>query len=340
MKHHMQAFLALLSMAQLPAVAAPLPPSMHIARTQIIVPGGPGKFDWMTLDSRRQRLLAAHPGKGTLVLVNLRTGHLIKQIPVGTVSGVAVDSADSRYFAGTKHNLVTINSRNFRIERKIRLPGPADAIAFDPKNRKVYVDHDDGSEIWVIDANTGKMVSDINLPGVPEYIEYDPETNRLYQNIKSKNEIAVIDPGRNAVQAIWPSAPTISPHGLALDFHTHRLFTAGNGTLSALDMHTGKVFSTVRIAPGYVDQIAFDPMYKRIYSASSIGALAIVRETDAGCVLWGVVPVPKGTHSVMVDPRTHAAWISYSDGKNSYLSRLDVSDADTAGKRVFERLLP
>jgi hypothetical protein len=32
----------------------------------------------------------------------------------------------------------------------------------------------------------------------------------------------------------------------------------------------------------------------------------------------GSVPMPKGTHSVAVDPTTHQVWIVYADDQHSY----------------------
>ena len=71
-----------------------------------------------------------------------------------------------------------------------------------------------------------------------------------------------------------------SPHGLAIDAKTRRVFAAGQGKVVMLDQKTGKVLASVDIAPGYVDQIAFDPDKKRLYCAcGDAGAISVVGET-------------------------------------------------------------
>ena len=85
-------------------------------------------------------------------------------------------------------------------------------------------------------------------------------------------------------------------------------------------MTSGKVLSTVAIAPGYVDQIAFDPGNSRLYCASSVGDISVVQEMPDGTLsLLGMVATPKGTHTLAVDPVTHTVWASTYDSRCSYL---------------------
>ena len=87
-------------------------------------------------------------------------------------------------------------------------------------------------------------------------------------------------------------------------------------------MKSGKILSTVDIAPGYVDQIAFDPATRRVYCASTVGAISVVGETADGAALLGTVTVPKGAHTLAIDPETHAVWVSYYDDNGSDLMEL------------------
>lgn len=116
------------------------------------------------------------------------------------------------------------------------LPGPADALAYNPKNGLVYVCHDDGEDVWVVDPGAQKIVTAIKIPTNPEFVVYDPITDKVFQNIKSQPVMIVIDLGPNSVAAIWSTIPAESPHGLAVNPESHRLFSAGkNGKLVVLD---------------------------------------------------------------------------------------------------------
>jgi DNA-binding beta-propeller fold protein YncE len=299
------------------------------AQPPIVVPGGAGKYDWMTIDPEKRRLLAAHPGTGTLVVADLDGNAPLKQVNTGAAQGVAVDSPDGKYFVGgTDNQLVTIiDSQTLAKTGEIKVTGPVDAMVFEPKRRMVYADHDDGMDVWVIDAKADKIAMTMSIAGAPEEIHYDPVTDRLYQNIKTTNAVQVIDPATHTVTATWSTAPATGPHGLAVDGKAHRLFSAGhNGKLVAIDTRTGKVLGSADIEPG-VDQIGIDPALKRIYCACGSGAISVVGETAHGVALLGDVPVTPGTHTLAVDPKTHAVWISYVDAQNSYIQQYLVPSA-------------
>lgn len=284
------------------------------------VPGGPGGFDFMAVDAPRHRLLASHPGKGTFVVYDLKTGKLQQLDTDGKVNGEAVDEADNKLFvAGGNQKVVVFDLKTLQKTDEIALTGPADTIVLDPKNDTLYVDHDDGKEVWAVNAQTDKVTTSIAIADAPEVVVYDAASDRLYQNIKPANEIQVINPTTNTVEATWPTAPMTSPHGLAVDDKTRRLFAAGQGKVVMMDQGTGKVLAEVDIAPGYVDQIAFDPGNDRLYCASSVGDLSVVQETADGAKLLGMVPTPKGTHTLAIDPATHTVWVSTHDDQASDL---------------------
>lgn len=305
-------------------------PAPLTAQTAVVVPGGPGGFDWMAVDAARHRLYATHPGKGTLVVYDLKAG-TVQQIDTdGAVNGEAVDEADNKLFvAGANQKVVVFDLKTLAKKSEIPVTGPADSIAFDPKNGTLYVDHDDGTEVWTIDGKTEQVTGAVTVAGAPEALAYDPMTDRLYQNIKPANVTQVIDPAINKVEATWPTTPMTSPHGLAIDSKTKRVFAAGQGKVVMMDQATGKALSSVEIAPGYVDQIALDPDKGRLYCAcGDAGVISVVQETDAGMTLLGNVPSHHKAHTLAVDPETHGVWVSYSDDKDAYLQQFTLpSDA-------------
>ncbi len=296
--------------------------------TPIVVPGGPGGFDYMQIDSAKHRLYASHPGKTTLVVLDLKT-NTVQQLPTGAkINGVAVDDADNKLFtAGGGGKLVVFDNTTLAKTAEITLSGPGDDIELDPKTDTLYVCHDDATEDWVFDAKTNALVGAVPVAGAPEYVMYDPGTDRLYQNIKPANVLQVINPATLKVEASWPTAPMTSPHGMAIDTKTHHVFSAGHGTVVMLDENTGKVLSSVAIAPGYVDQIAFDQDKQRLYCAcGDAGVISVVQETGQAIALAGNVPTHPKSHTLQVDPETHAVWISYTDPTGAYLQEF------TAGK--------
>jgi YVTN family beta-propeller protein len=201
--------------------------------------------------------------------------------------------------------------------KSIKMAGPTDAIIYEPKNHLVYVTHDEGSDVWVIDPATAKVVATIIIPGVPEFMVYDQSADRIYLNIKNKDVVAVINPATNKVVAQWPTAPAAQPHGLALDAENHRVFSAGgNGKLVVIDTKTGAATASVDIAP-QVDQIAFDPSGGLVYCAGT-DKMSVVRTTGGKVMLLGDLPTAATAKNVAVDPATQAVWTTYTDGKISF----------------------
>jgi DNA-binding beta-propeller fold protein YncE len=318
---HKSAFVAaaLLAVTALPALAAA---PLKAAKT-VSIPGGSGGFDWMLVDSASHRVFATHKGVKTVAIVDLNTDTALTPVTVGTAQGVAVDRKDNKIFLGDdeEHKVVVLDYATLRKTAEIPVAGPVDDVLYCPRNGMVYADHDDGEDVWVIDARSNKIVGKVAIPTAPEKVEYDPVSNRIYQNIKSNNTVQVIDPATNQVVKVFETAPATGPHGLALDSKTQRLFSAGNnGKLVVIDMKTGKVTSMVDIKRG-VDQIAYDPGLGRVYCACQ-GAISVVQVDQGGAKLLGDVPTPKGSHTIAVDPKTHAVWTCYFDANGSYLLKL------------------
>jgi DNA-binding beta-propeller fold protein YncE len=320
---------ALSAFAMLPGLAAGKP--LLTPKAPLKVPGGPGGWDWMLVDAPRHRLLASHPGTKTLAVLDLKRTDMknagtdaLTQVPTGVaINGIAVDAADNKLFtAGGGGKVIVFDNTTLVKTGEIALTGPGDDIVLDPKTDTLYVCHDDGSEDWMVDAKTNVLTGSVAIAGAPEYVAYDAGMDRLYQNIKPANVTQVINPATHTVEASWPTAPMTSPHGLAIDAKTGHVFAAGQGKVVMLDQKSGKVLASTDIAPGYVDQIAFDEGNKRLYCAcGDAGAISVVGETDTGLTLLGTVPTHAKSHTLAVDPATHAVWISYTDATNSYLQQ-------------------
>ena len=309
-------FLLVLSASLLAtAQADPSAPVLQ-AQTPIQVSAEGKRFDLLAVDSTQHRLLAAHSQAGTLSIVDSSAGKLEKEIAVGDKpSGVAIDAEDGKYFVGTLTGVSFIDSKTLEKAAFVATPGPTDAMVY--SGGRLYVGHDDGTELFVIDVKRAKLTGNIAIPGVPEIADAEPLANRLYQNIKDKNEVAVIDLYTGKVTAEWPTPGTDSPHGLALDAQAARLYITGRSSnVSVFSLPDGKALPGIDIGEGRSDQTALDTSKHRLYIPNS-GKLVVV-DLNTGRAL-GSVDIPQGTHSVAVDPTTHLVWIAYADDKASYV---------------------
>lgn len=288
-------------------------------QTPIKVSTAPKRFDLMAVDKVRHRLLAAHSDAGTLTVINLNTLKQLAEIKVGHSKGVAIDTNNKKYFVGTNHGIAVVDPITLKKIGFIHTQGPTDAMIFDPGNKRLYVTHDDGKKLWVIDAQHDRITGSIAIPGAPELMEIDHRNHHLYLNIKTLDEVVTIDTNSNRIIAHWTTRQTHSPHGIALDQHKRRLFVAGHSPIvSVFSLPTGKPMKGIDIGPGRVDQIAYDAHAKRLYCPSS-GRLVVVNVGDRSNTVVATVKIPKSAHSVAVDPLTHWVWISYADGNHSYV---------------------
>lgn len=291
-----------------------------IKEDPILVPGVKGGTDFIEFDQQRGRLLAGHPGNGTLDIYDTKSKSFVHSIPTGAANDVAVDAKGGRYIVSVskQQKVVSVDAEKLTITGSIHLPGKADVLTFNSKNNTAYVGHDDATEIWAIDMNAGKVVASLPIAEGPEAMVCDEDANRVYANVKSADYIAVIDADSNKAITSWPTSPAKSPHGLVIDTEGHRLISVGgDGTLVAIDLGSGKVISSTKVSPR-VDQIAYDPSLKRVYCASGSGVLSVVDASGAELKHLGDVPTHKGAHAVAVDNKTHAVWISFTEGASWY----------------------
>jgi len=293
------------------------PPLVPAASVKI--PGSPGKFDFLEVDARNHRLLAAHEKDGTADFIDLPSGTVLARLKTGPTVGITVNTAGDTYYASVQDDkrVAIIDARTLQETGSIAMPGETDAILYDAKDRRVYVTNDNGKYLWALDPAAGKVVAAIDIPGEPECMAHDAATDRIYLNIKNLNEVAVIDTKTNTVVMTWPVAPATGPHGLAFDAAAGRIYVSGdNGLLVALDTKTGQFIASAEITPK-VDQIAFDAGTKRIFCAGP-GHLSVVAATPDGVTFLGNVASADTAKNVAVDPATHRVWTTYTDGTDSF----------------------
>src|SRR6202166_5340795 len=161
-----------LSLCLISVVRAADQPSALSPAASIEIPHSTGKFDFLRVDSKRHRLLAAHQKDETSDFIDLQTNTLISRLKVGTAVDTAVDADSHFYYVSVQEGerVAVIDAATLKEVKSIKMGGATDAIIFEPKNHLVYVTHDEGADIWAIDPMTAKVVATIAIPGVPEYL--------------------------------------------------------------------------------------------------------------------------------------------------------------------------
>lgn len=310
---------AVLALSPLAALASADQPLKWPTVATVEIPQSTGKFDFLRIDAKRNRLLAAHENDETADYIDLAKHTLISRLKLGGAVDHAVDADSKFYYVSVQEaqRVAVVDAATLKEVNSVKMSGPTDAIIFESKNHMVYVTHDEGADVWVIDPARAKVVATVTIPGVPEFMVYDDKADRIYVNIKNKDVVAVIDPSTNKVVGSWPTAPAAQPHGLAFDADNHQVYAAGgNGKLVAIDTKSGAVTGSVGIADK-VDQIAFDPVKGLLYSAGP-DKMSVTSTAGGKLAALGSLTTSPTAKNVTVDPATHTVWTTYTDGKNSF----------------------
>jgi hypothetical protein len=102
------------------------------------------------------------------------------------------------------------------------------------------------------------------------------------------------------------------------------LVAGGSGKLVLINRSAGKVLVSATIA-SRVDEMADDSELHLAYCASSQATISVVGVEGDKLNELGDVPTPAGLKSIVVDPKTHAAWVAYTKGGQSFVQPFTVN---------------
>ena len=254
------------------------------------------------------------------------TSEIAKNVELATeVNGIDADPAGHKvYAAGPGKELVEVDMKSWKKVGSLPLSGPGDSVIFDQKHGVVYVDNDDGTNLWFVKPKGLSISRTVTIKEAPEVMVLDGGRSKIFQNIKTSNSIQVIDVLSGAVVKEYTLGELTGPHGLAEDASLGELFSVGkNGKMVILNADSGKILQTLNVTKGS-DQIAYDAQLKRLYIPGN-ETLQTVQITASGAKLIGSASCPKGCHSVTVDPKTHSVWVVYADATNSYAMKYSAT---------------
>jgi DNA-binding beta-propeller fold protein YncE len=286
-----------------------------VAVTQPVPVNPGGGFDYVTIDSDRGRVYAAHPGGGGLLIADADTGNQIAVVPVGPMAGVALDPATGHVYTGNgdSRSVSEVDPDSQQILRTAIVDGPVDAIAYDPDLGRIYADEDNGTRIFVVDTKSFRQIAVVKLPGhKPEFIQIDPQTHDVYQNIATNDEIAVIDPKTLKVKRIIPTPQLKNNHPLQYDAENHVLIAAGENSVLAVYDRSGKLLHQVNYPEPHVDQCAWEPSHQWLACAGG-GITLYSFDGSSAPKLLDDQKIAAGVHNVGIDPKTGTIWVVWGD---------------------------
>jgi len=311
-------FVLVLSTLASPACAQSDPsrgavPSYRIVK-EIALPG-PTRWDFVKYSSWDSRVYVAHGDR--VNVVDEPIGKVIGQIgslPGGT-HGIAVSTQTKQGFTdeGTPGLAVAFDLKTLKRTTTIATAADSDGILFEPTTKHIYVINGDSGSISVIDPVGDKKIATIEIGSKLEPAVAD-DKGRIYVNGEQKNEIIAIDASTNNVVAQWPMPNCQTPHGIAIDRSTRRLFsTCANKVLVVLNIDTGATVATLPIG-AHSDGAAFDPARKLVFSSNGDGSLSVIREVSADRFISAeMIKTKPGARTMSINPKTGRIFLVTAD---------------------------
>ena len=118
------------------------------------LPGGSSRLDYASVDPGRHRLYMAHLGGGLVIVFDTKRRRVVKTIHAPGAHGVlAVPSIGRVYASATDdRKLLTIDAHTNRVIASAPAGEYPDGIAYDSKDRRVFVSDESGGREYVFSA--------------------------------------------------------------------------------------------------------------------------------------------------------------------------------------------
>jgi DNA-binding beta-propeller fold protein YncE len=293
--------------------AAQSPPAYRIVKTVAL--GAPDAWDYIVFDAPSHRVYVSHGDRVTVV--DGRTGAILGNVEgiAGGTHGIGISTATSKGYTddGRAGVAVSFDLKTLKTVKQIKAEDDADAITFDATSGHVFVVDGEPGHLTVIDPKTDSAIATVDAGGKLEYA-VTGNNGKLYANGEAKKEIVRVDTATNKVDAHWPMPGCTSPHGLAIDRATHRLFsTCLNAVLTVVNADNGAVVATLPIGQG-TDGAAFDPKRNLIFSSNSDGTLSVIQEKDPNTfVSLGSIKTAITGKNMEIDPDTGRLFVAVAD---------------------------
>lgn len=276
------------------------------------LPGRTTRWDYMTIDPDRARVVLAHLGDSTVVVVDTHTKSVLGQVTgVSQVHGVLAVPALGRIYATAtgSDELVVFDEASLALLGRVPVGRYPDGLAYAASAGKVYVSDKEGNTESVIDARTGKRIATIALGGTVGNSQYDQVSGHVFVNVEGTSELVEIDPASDRIVSRMRIPHAQGNHGLLIEPAMRLAFIAceGNDKLMVVDLRNRRVTAEFEVA-GEPDVLAYDAGLGILYVATESGPVHLFRVRGGALDKLGEVRVGPNTHTVAVDPVSHEVY--------------------------------
>ena len=309
-----------------------------------------GRLDHMAYDAATDRLFLAAFSKGSLEVIDLKQGKLIKTVSgIPEAQGVAIAAGDKRVFvtSGDDGTLHVYDTDSLEPKGSTFVIEDADNVRFDARLRRILVGGGSKTQGAVVsfDPRTLVKVGEVLLPSHAESFQCDASSSRLFVNVPgdkfsdSDGIIVLADRDKSGTVQTWRLPGIARNFPMALDATHGRIFVVGRkpARLLALDAGSGAILETTACVAD-CDDIFFDSTAGVVYvigggrrvsdrAGDSIahdqaGALDVFAVRDRGqFAKIASIPLPSHARTGLFVPERHAVYVAapVQDGEDAEL---------------------
>jgi DNA-binding beta-propeller fold protein YncE len=284
-------------------------PSYEITHTYPV--GGEGSWDYLVSDPPRHRVFIGR--RDRVMVVDETTGRLLGEVlGIHGAHGTAIAAASGHGFAtsGNDSSVVMFDLASFTPLARIHAAEDADAIIYDASSNRVFTLNGDAHSSTVIDAQTGRLLTNIDLGGKPEY-GASAGDGKVYANLTDNGEVVEMDAKDLRVTRRWSTAPCKNPVAMAIDVAQKRLFSGcRSGVMAVSDYGAGRVVATLPIGAG-VDGAGFDPVTRDAFASCIDGTLTVIHQDGPDQYhVAQTIATMAGSRNMGLDPSSHAIFLA------------------------------
>jgi DNA-binding beta-propeller fold protein YncE len=288
------------------------------------LPGGSTRFDYQDIDKKLGHLVVTHMNDGVVLVVDLKDGSVLRQIPnIPTPRGVVVADDVGLIFVtstGTFSRLVLIDEVSLTETSRVPTGTAPDGVGWDPIDKVVGVsDQGDGALSLIANAGSGTHTK-VPLGDETGNVVFDTTRGWFWITVNgptTPDRLVAVDPKTAQIAATIGLPGCNGAHGLRLHPDAKSAFIAceGNDLLARVDLDGAHAVTTAPSGAG-PDVLSIDPGLGWLYVAAESGDLTVFDITKPGVALLGHDSPGNHSHSVAVDPATHRVFFPLMQGPN------------------------
>lgn len=248
---------------------------------------------------------------------------LDRRTVVGEITGlsgaksVAVDAASGRGYVSnnTADSLTVFDLKTLAkiatIKTTVARPN---TLLHEPITRRVFSLNNDGHNLTVLEADTGRIVGTVPLDGIPDSAACDGG-GAIFVTIADKGDVVRVDAASLKITARWPLAPDGELTALGLD-REHRRLLVGARTRSrlvVLDADNGRRVTDLPIGEG-VDVISTDADRHLVFCVNNDATVSVARASGLDdYAIIATVATAARSKTGLFDPKTKTLFVSTAD---------------------------